>query len=76
MKQEIDETLAASLKQLRLAAGMTQEELAERAGLTVDTNCEEIVHVSIRITPDGVVKAHPVGSRQVDELHGQVPRKP
>ena len=37
MEQEIDDTLGASLKKLRLSAGMTQEELAERAGISART---------------------------------------
>src|ERR1700716_4065908 len=34
---EMDDMLGASLKKLRLAAGMTQEELAERAGISART---------------------------------------
>ncbi|MPZ14340.1 MAG: helix-turn-helix domain-containing protein [Chloroflexi bacterium] len=37
MEQEIDGNLAASVKQFRLAAGMTQEELAEQAGISART---------------------------------------
>src|ERR1700736_4256457 len=33
----MDENLGASLKKLRLMAGMTQEELAERAGISART---------------------------------------
>src|SRR3979411_1375053 len=33
----MDDTLGASLKKLRLSAGMTQEELAERAGISART---------------------------------------
>src|SRR4030088_3494517 len=34
---EMDDTLGASLKKLRLSAGMTQEELAESAGISART---------------------------------------
>src|SRR3981081_3893646 len=37
VEQEMDGTLGASLKKLRLSAGMTQEELAERAGISART---------------------------------------
>ena len=37
MDHRIDQKLGASLKQLRLAAGLTQEELAERAGISART---------------------------------------
>lgn len=36
-ERRIDDKLGASLKKLRLAAGMTQEELAERAGISTRT---------------------------------------
>ncbi|MCA1644706.1 MAG: helix-turn-helix domain-containing protein [Chloroflexi bacterium] len=37
MKQETDGKLAVALKQLRVGAGMTQEELSERAGISART---------------------------------------
>jgi predicted ATPase/transcriptional regulator with XRE-family HTH domain len=50
VEQEIDDTLGASLKKLRLSAGMTQEELAERAGISarsvsdVERGLRNVVH--------------------------------
>jgi predicted ATPase/transcriptional regulator with XRE-family HTH domain len=50
VEQEIDDTLGASLKKLRLSAGMTQEELAERAGISarsvsdVERGLRSVVH--------------------------------
>src|SRR6266545_2837705 len=37
LEQEIDGKPAASLRQLRLAAGLTQEELSEQAGISART---------------------------------------
>jgi transcriptional regulator with XRE-family HTH domain len=37
VEQQIEDTLGASLKKLRLSAGVTQEELAERAGISART---------------------------------------
>jgi transcriptional regulator with XRE-family HTH domain len=37
LEKEINGKLAATLKQLRLAAGMTQDELAQQAGISART---------------------------------------